>query len=66
MTDFETPLMRDLSKLMPKILLFLVTFIVAFIVGIYPIGLTEYGNGWIVQTTGTITQFILDNIRGVC
>ena len=63
---FESPLMRDLSKLSPQILLGLIIGIVGIIVFVFPFNITEYCNHGIVTTQNSLFATFISDLTGSC
>ena len=64
--EFETPLMRDFSKLLPAILLSMISFVVGFFLLVFPFSIREYCNNGIVTTSGSLVSMIISDLTGVC
>ena len=66
MSDFETPIMRDISKLMIQVLLGLgiaVGFIIFFV---FPFNLTVYGDHCTMTTSYSIAKWFLESLIMQC
>lgn len=66
MTEYESPLMRDLQKLMPSILIGLILTISIFIIFLVPFHLTVHGHEWQCTKNYTIAKWILDSVMMNC
>lgn len=63
---FETPLMRDVSKLMFQILMGLVGAVGFIMIFVFPFGITEFCNHGMVTTSGSFAGMIVSDLTGVC
>ena len=66
MTEFETPLIRDLSKLMPSVLLGLLIAVGFFVVFVIPFNMTVYGEHCSVTTSYSIAKWFLESLIMQC
>lgn len=66
LSDFETPIMRDLSKLALPMLLSLLIAICLFIFFVWPFSLTVYGEHCSVTTSYSIARWILESLTLQC
>ena len=66
MTDFETPIMRDISKLMPPLLLGMLIAIGLTILFLVPFSMTVYGENCSVTTSYTIAKWIVRSLTIQC
>jgi hypothetical protein len=66
MSDFETPLMRDISKIIPQIFLGLLMAIGSILFFVFPFNLTVYGEHCSVTTSYSIAKWILESLTLQC
>lgn len=66
MSDFETPIMRDLSKLVYPILLGMLFFIGIFFLFLFPYSVTVYGPHCTVQTSYSFAQYVWEQLTISC
>ena len=69
MSDFESPFMRDLSKILSsnQVIIFLLVFLVGFLVFVFPLnGMVVQGcNGYAI-TSMTVAQWFIQQIGDLC
>ena len=66
MTDFETPIMRDIFKLMPNIILGILIIICGLLIFVIPFHLTVYGDHCTMTKSYSFAQWILDSVLMKC
>ena len=65
-SDFETPLMRDFSKVSLQIMFGLIGALGFIFLFLFPFGITEFCNHGMVTTSGSIVGMIVSDLTGVC
>lgn len=66
MSDYETPLFRDLSKLMPQVLLGLLVAVGLLLFFAFPFNATVYGDHCTVKTQYSLAKWILESLTLQC
>lgn len=65
-SDFETPLMRDISKLSIQILFGLLIAVTILFLFVWPFSVTIYGDHCTVQTSYSIARYVLEQLTISC
>jgi hypothetical protein len=66
MTEFETPRIRDITKLIPSVLLGLLIAIGIMIFFIFQFNLTVYGDHCSITTSYSIAKWVLESLTVQC
>lgn len=66
MTDFETPLMRDISKLMPSVLLGLLITVAGILFFVWPIHGSVSGDGCTITTSYSPARWLWESLTIKC
>lgn len=66
MSDYETPLIRDLSKMMPSVLLGLLIVVGGIVFFVFPFNLTVYGDHCTMTKSYSIAKWIVESLTISC
>lgn len=66
MSDFETPIMRDISKLALPLLIVLLITIVLFFTFVFPFSLTVYGEHCSETTSYSLIRWLIRSLTIQC
>lgn len=64
MTEYETPLMRDISKALPGIMIGIILGLAVFTITFARFNAEYHGNGCIITTTWTVPRYVMQMITG--
>jgi len=64
--QYETPLMRDLSKLSVQVMFGLIGALAFFMIFLFPFSITEFCNHGIVTTSNNLFGTFISDLTGVC